>query len=134
MEEKDRLQKQVSHLVYENGLFRQRTRNTTLPTKDTSCESVVTSHLTQNLPQDASPAGQSRFIPFFVFLFNHIPSKILPLVLFSRLEAQFLVVSSVLWFVFWLSGTNLSPCFRDVTDSPSDGCVVYMVLPSKKYL
>ncbi|KAL7607205.1 homeobox-leucine zipper protein ATHB-15 [Lactuca sativa] len=58
MEENDRLQKQVSHLVYENGFFRQHTpQNTTLPSKDTSCESVVTSHLTQNPPQDASPAG-----------------------------------------------------------------------------
>ncbi|KVI05934.1 Homeodomain-containing protein, partial [Cynara cardunculus var. scolymus] len=57
MEENDRLQKQVSHLVYENGYFRQHTQNTALATKDTSCESVVTSHLTQNPPQDASPAG-----------------------------------------------------------------------------
>ncbi|XP_050232320.1 homeobox-leucine zipper protein ATHB-15 isoform X2 [Mercurialis annua] len=61
MEENDRLQKQVSHLVYENGYFRQHTQNTTLPTKDTSCESVVTSgqhHLTpQHPPRDASPAG-----------------------------------------------------------------------------
>ncbi|XP_024979342.1 homeobox-leucine zipper protein ATHB-15-like isoform X4 [Cynara cardunculus var. scolymus] len=55
MEENDRLQKQVSHLVYENGCFRQHTQN------DTSCESVVTSgqhHLTpQHPPRDASPAG-----------------------------------------------------------------------------
>ncbi|KAF5932042.1 hypothetical protein HYC85_028213 [Camellia sinensis] len=61
MEENDRLQKQVSHLVYENGYFRQHTQNTTLATKDTSCESVVTSgqhHLTpQHPPRDASPAG-----------------------------------------------------------------------------
>ncbi|KAI3786093.1 hypothetical protein L1987_45220 [Smallanthus sonchifolius] len=57
MEENERLQKQASHLVYENGYFRQHTENTTLATKDTSCESVVTSHLTQNPPQDASPAG-----------------------------------------------------------------------------
>ncbi|KAK9060501.1 hypothetical protein SSX86_021205 [Deinandra increscens subsp. villosa] len=61
MEENDRLQKQVSHLVYENGCFRQHTQNTTLATKDTSCESVVTSgqrHLTpQHPPGDASPAG-----------------------------------------------------------------------------
>ncbi|XP_071710122.1 homeobox-leucine zipper protein ATHB-15-like [Rutidosis leptorrhynchoides] len=56
MEENDRLQKQVSHLVYENGYFRQKTPNKTLATKDTSCESVVTSHhLTP--PKDASPAG-----------------------------------------------------------------------------
>nr|XP_043615540.1 homeobox-leucine zipper protein ATHB-15 isoform X2 [Erigeron canadensis] len=57
MEENDRLQKQVSHLVYENGYFRQHTQNTTDASKDMSCESVVTSHLTQNPPQDASPAG-----------------------------------------------------------------------------
>ncbi|XP_076952063.1 homeobox-leucine zipper protein ATHB-15-like [Bidens hawaiensis] len=57
MEENERLQKQVSHLVYEIGCFRQHTENTTLATKDTSCESAVTSHLTQNPPQDASPAG-----------------------------------------------------------------------------
>ncbi|KAK1312495.1 Homeobox-leucine zipper protein ATHB-15 [Acorus calamus] len=61
MEENDRLQKQVSQLVYENGCFRQQTLNTALPTTDTSCESVVTSgqhHLaTQRPPRDASPAG-----------------------------------------------------------------------------
>ncbi|KAL8113814.1 homeobox-leucine zipper protein ATHB-15-like [Apium graveolens] len=61
MEENDRLQKQVSHLVYENGYFRQHTQNASLPSKDSSCESVVTSsqqHLTsQHPPRDASPAG-----------------------------------------------------------------------------
>ncbi|KAI4331254.1 hypothetical protein MLD38_029456 [Melastoma candidum] len=61
MEENDRLQKQVSQLVYENGYFRQHTQSTTLATKDTSCESVVTSgqhQLTsQHPPRDASPAG-----------------------------------------------------------------------------
>ncbi|KAI3512592.1 hypothetical protein L1887_19908 [Cichorium endivia] len=61
MEENDRLQKQVSHLVYENGCFRQHTQNTTLATKDTSCESVVTNgqhRLTpKHPPRDASPAG-----------------------------------------------------------------------------
>ncbi|XP_010915409.1 homeobox-leucine zipper protein ATHB-15 isoform X1 [Elaeis guineensis] len=61
MEENDRLQKQVSQLVYENGYFRQQTRNAALTTPDTSCESVVTSgqhHLTaQRPPRDASPAG-----------------------------------------------------------------------------
>ncbi|KAL8522465.1 hypothetical protein ACS0TY_012577 [Phlomoides rotata] len=58
MEENDRLQKQVSQLVYENSYFRQQAPNNALATKDTSCESVVTSgqqhHLT---PRDASPAG-----------------------------------------------------------------------------
>ncbi|KAF3446397.1 hypothetical protein FNV43_RR11576 [Rhamnella rubrinervis] len=61
MEENDRLQKQVSQLVYENSYFRQQTQNATLATTDTSCESVVTSgqhHLTpQHPPRDASPAG-----------------------------------------------------------------------------
>lgn len=61
MEENDRLQKQVSHLVYENGYFRQQARNASLTTPDTSCDSVVTSsqhHLTpQHPPRDASPAG-----------------------------------------------------------------------------
>ncbi|KAL9156845.1 hypothetical protein ABFS82_09G106500 [Erythranthe guttata] len=62
MEENDRLQKQVSQLVYENGYFRQNNPSNALPTKDTSCESVVTSgqkhHLTpQHPPRDASPAG-----------------------------------------------------------------------------
>ncbi|KAL4334248.1 hypothetical protein GQ457_07G031640 [Hibiscus cannabinus] len=61
MEENDRLQKQVSHLVYENGCFRQHTQNATLATKDPSCESAVTSGqhrvTQQNPPRDASPAG-----------------------------------------------------------------------------
>ncbi|KAJ6674154.1 CLASS III HD-ZIP PROTEIN CNA1 [Salix viminalis] len=62
MEENDRLQKQVSQLVYENSYFRQQPQNATnLATTDTSCESVVTSgqhHLTpQHPPRDASPAG-----------------------------------------------------------------------------
>ncbi|CAN6540016.1 unnamed protein product [Malus baccata var. baccata] len=63
MEENDRLQKQVSQLVYENSYFRQHTQNATLATTDTSCESVVTSgqhHLTAQQhppPRDASPAG-----------------------------------------------------------------------------
>ncbi|KAL2939892.1 Homeobox-leucine zipper protein ATHB-15 [Bienertia sinuspersici] len=62
MEENDRLQKQVSQLVYENGYFRQQTQKSGIASKDTSCESVVTSgqqhHLTpQHPPRDASPAG-----------------------------------------------------------------------------
>lgn len=43
----------------------------TLATKDTSCESVVTSHLTQNPPQDASPAGLvtiDSFVDFYLFI------------------------------------------------------------------
>ncbi|KAK1362882.1 homeobox-leucine zipper protein ATHB-15 [Heracleum sosnowskyi] len=61
MEENDRLQKQVSHLVYENGHFRQRTQNGALTLKDSSCESVVPSSqqllTSQHPPRDASPAG-----------------------------------------------------------------------------
>ncbi|KAE9609133.1 putative transcription factor & lipid binding HD-SAD family [Lupinus albus] len=62
MEENDRLQKQVSQLVYENSFFRQHTtQNATLATADTSSESVVTSgqrNLTpRHPPRDASPAG-----------------------------------------------------------------------------
>ncbi|XP_062195570.1 homeobox-leucine zipper protein HOX29-like [Phragmites australis] len=63
MEENDRLQKQVSQLVYENGYYRQQTQSAGLATTDTSCESVVTSGQ-QNVaappqaqPRDASLAG-----------------------------------------------------------------------------
>ncbi|PUZ58537.1 hypothetical protein GQ55_5G517200 [Panicum hallii var. hallii] len=64
MEENDRLQKQVSQLVYENGYYRQQTQSAGLTTTDTSCESVVTSGQ-QNVaaaqpqaqPREASPAG-----------------------------------------------------------------------------
>lgn len=81
MEENDRLQKQVSNLVYENGYFRQQTQNvnkkkfdlflfcfcftdfpadltvvdltqTALATTDTSCESVVTSGQHHLTPQN----------------------------------------------------------------------------------
>ncbi|PPR98474.1 hypothetical protein GOBAR_AA22208 [Gossypium barbadense] len=63
MEENDRLQKQVSQLVYEKSYFRQQSQQLAgLATTDTSCDSVVTSghqhHLTpQHPPRDASPAG-----------------------------------------------------------------------------
>ncbi|CAL9053354.1 unnamed protein product [Musa banksii] len=66
MEENDRLQKQVSQLVYENGYMRQQLHNTSVATTDTSCESVVTSgqhHHQQNpTPQHSqrdanNPAG-----------------------------------------------------------------------------
>ncbi|CAN4127946.1 unnamed protein product [Withania somnifera] len=62
MEENDRLQKQVSQLVYENSFFRQQTQTAALAATDNnSCESVVTSgqhNLTpQRPPRDASPAG-----------------------------------------------------------------------------
>ncbi|WCJ29512.1 Homeobox-leucine zipper protein HOX32 [Euphorbia peplus] len=58
MEENDRLQKQVSHLVYQNTFFRQHTPLNARSTEtNTSCESVVTNgpHLTT--PKDASPGG-----------------------------------------------------------------------------
>ncbi|XP_010264677.1 PREDICTED: homeobox-leucine zipper protein REVOLUTA-like [Nelumbo nucifera] len=42
MEENDRLQKQVSQLVYENGYMRQQLQNASVSTTDASCESVVT--------------------------------------------------------------------------------------------
>ncbi|CAN6456100.1 unnamed protein product [Victoria cruziana] len=63
MEENDRLQKQVSQLVYENGYMRQQLQNASVTT-DTSCESVVTSGqhqhnpTSQHPPRDANnPAG-----------------------------------------------------------------------------
>ncbi|GER38062.1 homeobox-leucine zipper protein HOX32 [Striga asiatica] len=62
MEENDRLQKQVSQLVYDNSFFRQQSQKGTLASTDNSCESVVTSGQPRNLtpqhpPRDASPAG-----------------------------------------------------------------------------
>ncbi|XP_065846929.1 homeobox-leucine zipper protein ATHB-14-like [Euphorbia lathyris] len=66
MEENDRLQKQVSHLVYENGYMRQQLHTASATTTDNSCESVVMSgqqqqqqNPTQQHPQrDANnPAG-----------------------------------------------------------------------------
>ncbi|CAI9089632.1 OLC1v1024241C2 [Oldenlandia corymbosa var. corymbosa] len=41
MEENDRLQKQVSHLVYENGFMRTKIQTVSATTTDASCESVV---------------------------------------------------------------------------------------------
>jgi homeobox-leucine zipper protein len=83
MEENDRLQKQVSHLVYENGYYRQQTQSvrvsssdptlqsaepTTLcwtfqaglATTDTSCESVVTSGQQNVAAAAAPPQAQPR--------------------------------------------------------------------------
>ncbi|XP_075505195.1 LOW QUALITY PROTEIN: homeobox-leucine zipper protein ATHB-15-like [Primulina tabacum] len=63
MEENDRLQKQVSQLVYENSYFRQHTPSNGLMMKGTGCESVVLSgrkhhSVPQHPPRDAtSPAG-----------------------------------------------------------------------------
>jgi homeobox-leucine zipper protein len=55
MEENDRLQKQVSHLVYENGFMRQQLHTVPTTTTDTSCESVVMSgqQQQQNTPNPA---------------------------------------------------------------------------------
>ncbi|ONK67344.1 uncharacterized protein A4U43_C06F19190 [Asparagus officinalis] len=57
MEENDRLQKQVSHLVYENGYMRQQITTATVATTDNSCESVVTSgqHHQQQNPTPQHP-------------------------------------------------------------------------------
>ncbi|OAY76269.1 Homeobox-leucine zipper protein HOX33 [Ananas comosus] len=57
MEENDRLQKQVSHLVYENGYMRQQLHTASVATTDTSCESVVTSgqHHQQQNPTPQHP-------------------------------------------------------------------------------
>ncbi|XP_040381320.1 homeobox-leucine zipper protein HOX29 [Oryza brachyantha] len=70
MEENDRLQKQVSQLVYENGYYRHHGSAGQLATTDTSCESVVTSGQHHHNvvqppppppplppPRDGSPAG-----------------------------------------------------------------------------
>ncbi|KAJ6841079.1 homeobox-leucine zipper protein HOX32-like [Iris pallida] len=57
MEENDRLQKQVSHLVYKNGFMRQQINTATVATTDTSCESVVTGgqHHQQQNPKPQHP-------------------------------------------------------------------------------
>ncbi|XP_038720638.1 homeobox-leucine zipper protein ATHB-14-like isoform X1 [Tripterygium wilfordii] len=55
MEENDRLQKQVSHLVYENGYMRQQLHTASATTTDNSCESVVMSGQNQ---QQQNPTPQ----------------------------------------------------------------------------
>ncbi|GMY38079.1 homeobox-leucine zipper protein ATHB-14-like isoform X1 [Fagus crenata] len=57
MEENDRLQKQVSHLVYENGYMRQQLQSASGTTTDNSCESVVMSgqHQQQQNPTPQHP-------------------------------------------------------------------------------
>ncbi|KAF8410680.1 hypothetical protein HHK36_003213 [Tetracentron sinense] len=57
MEENDRLQKQVSHLVYENGYTRQQLQHAAVATTDASCESVVTNgqHQQQQNPTSQHP-------------------------------------------------------------------------------
>ncbi|KAL6894601.1 hypothetical protein ACP4OV_008699 [Aristida adscensionis] len=58
MEENDRLQKQVSRLVYENGYMRQQLHNPSVATTDTSCESVVTSGQHHQQQNPAAPRPQ----------------------------------------------------------------------------
>ncbi|KAI3461429.1 hypothetical protein Pfo_018092 [Paulownia fortunei] len=56
MEENDRLQKQVSQLVCENGYMRQQLQSASAPTTDASCDSAVTTP--QHSLRDANnPAG-----------------------------------------------------------------------------
>lgn len=59
MEENDRLQKQVSHLVYENGYMRQQLHNASGTTTDNSCESVVMSGQPQQ-QQNPNPQHSNR--------------------------------------------------------------------------
>ncbi|XP_075499698.1 homeobox-leucine zipper protein REVOLUTA-like [Primulina tabacum] len=56
MEENDRLQKQVSQLVCENGYMRQQLQSTSLATTDASCESAVTTPR-HSLGDASNPAG-----------------------------------------------------------------------------
>ncbi|CAJ1962970.1 unnamed protein product [Sphenostylis stenocarpa] len=59
MEENDRLQKQVSHLVYENGFMKQQIQTASAgTTTDNSCESVVMSG--QNQQQNPTPQHPNR--------------------------------------------------------------------------
>ncbi|GFQ08848.1 homeobox-leucine zipper protein hox32 [Phtheirospermum japonicum] len=59
MEENDRLQKQVSHLVYENGYMRQQIHTVSTTTTDTSCDSVVISGQQQH-HQNPTPQHPQR--------------------------------------------------------------------------
>ncbi|XP_021657818.2 homeobox-leucine zipper protein ATHB-14-like isoform X2 [Hevea brasiliensis] len=59
MEENDRLQKQVSQLVYENGYMRQQLQNASATTTDNSCESVVMSGQQQQ-QQNPTPQHPQR--------------------------------------------------------------------------
>ncbi|KDP34935.1 hypothetical protein JCGZ_09223 [Jatropha curcas] len=58
MEENDRLQKQVSQLVYENGYMRQQLQTASATTTDNSCESVVMSG--QQQQQNPTPQHPQR--------------------------------------------------------------------------
>ncbi|CBI31458.3 unnamed protein product, partial [Vitis vinifera] len=53
MEENERLQKQVSQLVYENGYMKQQLQNVTATTTDTRCDSLVAT------PQHSSRTGNN---------------------------------------------------------------------------
>ncbi|KAF2310777.1 hypothetical protein GH714_017097 [Hevea brasiliensis] len=59
MEENDRLQKQVTQLVYENGYMRQQLQNASATTTDNSCESVVVSGQQQQ-QQNPTPQHPQR--------------------------------------------------------------------------
>ncbi|XP_062161229.1 homeobox-leucine zipper protein ATHB-14-like isoform X1 [Alnus glutinosa] len=59
MEENDRLQKQVSHLVYENGYMKQQLHSASGTTTDNSCESVVMSGQPQQ-QQNPTPQHPQR--------------------------------------------------------------------------
>ncbi|KAI4297057.1 hypothetical protein L6164_036965 [Bauhinia variegata] len=59
MEENDRLQKQVSHLVYENGYMKNQLTTTPATTTDNSCESVVMSGQ-QHQQQNPTPQHPQR--------------------------------------------------------------------------
>ncbi|KAJ9140867.1 hypothetical protein P3X46_031461 [Hevea brasiliensis] len=59
MEENDRLQKQVTQLVYENGYMRQQLQNPSATTTDNSCESVVVSGQQQQ-QQNPTPQHPQR--------------------------------------------------------------------------
>ncbi|CAK9142881.1 unnamed protein product [Ilex paraguariensis] len=58
MEENDRLQKQVSHLVYENGCMHQQLHSVSTTATDTSCESVVMTG--QQQQQNPTPLHPQR--------------------------------------------------------------------------
>ncbi|XP_077243850.1 homeobox-leucine zipper family protein / lipid-binding START domain-containing protein [Tasmannia lanceolata] len=55
MEENERLQKQVSQLVYENGYMKTQLQNASVATTDNSCESVVTNGQHQHNPTPPHP-------------------------------------------------------------------------------
>ncbi|XP_030479975.1 homeobox-leucine zipper protein ATHB-14 [Cannabis sativa] len=59
MEENDRLQKQVSHLVYENGFMRNQLHTASGTTTDNSCESVVMNGQNQQ-QQNPTPQQPQR--------------------------------------------------------------------------